>query len=128
MFPPPPGDNPSPFARLDRLSGARHGLEPRATQPVHRLPWHVDGKAREQQCQPRYVAVVLARLVGAAQDNVIDRGGGDPPPPHHRPYPDPGEVIRAPARPRPPPPPHGRPPSPTNKNVEHYRPTPTPFV
>src|SRR3989441_12996218 len=51
---------------------------PRSTLfPYTTLFRSCNGEAREQQGHPRHVAVVLPRLVGAAQDDVIDRGGGD---------------------------------------------------
>src|SRR5437773_6631868 len=64
-------------ARLD-LSGRGDGrLHPGSTQPVDRLARHLDGKAREQERHTRDIAVVLARLVGAAEDHVLDLGGLD---------------------------------------------------
>src|SRR5882672_7657382 len=36
-----------PFARLDRLRGTGGGLESRAAQPIHRLPWHFDRQPGE---------------------------------------------------------------------------------
>src|SRR5205814_2303906 len=53
------------------------GLHARAAQAVHGLAWDLDRKAGEQQRHARHVAVVLARLVGAAEDDVIDVFGLD---------------------------------------------------
>jgi hypothetical protein len=33
---------------------------------------------RQQRAHPRYVAIVLARLVGAAQDHLVDHNGIKP--------------------------------------------------
>ena len=68
------GDEHVALACLHRLGRARRRLQPGAAQPVHRLPGHLDRQAGEQQRHARDVAVVLARLVGAAEDHVVDRG------------------------------------------------------
>ena len=51
--------------RVDRL-------EPGAAQAVDRQPADLDREAGEEQGHPRDVAVVLAGLVRAAEDDVLD--------------------------------------------------------
>ena len=68
------------------ISSASPALMARAAWPTasrpepHRrltvMPGHAVGQAGEQQRHARDVAVVLAGLVGAAEDHVVDRGGG----------------------------------------------------
>ena len=53
--------------RVDRL-------EARAAQPVDGQPADLDREAGQQHGHPRDVAVVLAGLVGAAEDDVLDEG------------------------------------------------------
>src|SRR5205814_2262017 len=72
------GDKHLTLTRLDRLGGARRRLQPRAAQPVHGLARHFDRKTRQEQGHPRHVAVVLAGLIGAAEDHVVDRERIDP--------------------------------------------------
>jgi hypothetical protein len=61
----------------DRMGGAHHGLQPRAAQAVDRLSRHVDRQPREERRHPADVAVVLPRLVGSAEDHVVDHQGVD---------------------------------------------------
>ena len=51
--------------RIDRLQSG-------ATQPIDGQPAHLDREARQQHGHPRDVAIVLAGLVGAAEDDVLD--------------------------------------------------------
>ena len=48
-------------------------VEARSAQPVDRRAGHLDRQARRAARHARDVAVVLARLVGAAVDHVVDR-------------------------------------------------------
>ena len=54
------------------MRGGVDRLQPRAAQPVDGLPADLDREAGEEQRHARHVAVVLAGLVGAAQDDVLD--------------------------------------------------------
>ena len=56
----------------DRVRGRVDRLEPRAAQPVDGQPADLDREVGEEQRHPRDVAVVLAGLVGAAEDDVLD--------------------------------------------------------
>ena len=47
--------------------------EPGAAEAVHRLPGDLDGQSGEERGHPGHVPVVLARLVRAAEDDVLDR-------------------------------------------------------
>ena len=59
----------------DRVGGARHGLKTRAAESIHRLARHLHREAGEQQRHSGHVPVVLARLIGAAEDDVVDPAG-----------------------------------------------------
>jgi hypothetical protein len=48
-------------------------LEARRAQAVHGHAWNARGQARQQQGHSRDVAVVLARLVGAAEHDLVER-------------------------------------------------------
>ena len=68
--PPPMNTSPSPTAiacaaRVDRL-------QPGAAQPVDGQAADLDREAGEEHRHPGDVAVVLAGLVGAAEDDVLD--------------------------------------------------------
>ncbi len=65
------------FARLDLPCRRDHRIEARRAQPVDRQSRHGFRQARQQGRHARHIAVVLARLVGAAQDHFIDRRSGD---------------------------------------------------
>jgi hypothetical protein len=54
------------------MGSAGHGLEPGAAQAVHGLTRDLDRKPRQEQRHPGDVAVVLASLIGAAEDDVVD--------------------------------------------------------
>ena len=61
---------------LAELHGARRmagGLETRTAQAIDRGARHLDRQAGQQARHARHVAVVLARLVDAAIDHVVDR-------------------------------------------------------
>ena len=59
-------------ARDDRVAGAHHGAQSRGAEAVHRHAADAVGQTGEQRGEPRDVAVVLARLVGAAEPHVLD--------------------------------------------------------
>ena len=54
------------------MRGRVDRLEPGAAQPVDGQPADLDREVGEEQRHPRDVAVVLAGLVGAAEDDVLD--------------------------------------------------------
>jgi len=58
--------------RLDLPRRRDRRLHAGAAQAVHRLAGHLDGETCEQQRHARDVAVVLAGLVRAAEDDVGD--------------------------------------------------------
>src|SRR5438874_8497073 len=64
------GDEHLALAAPDGLRRGVDGLQAGATQAVDRLAWYVDGQAGEQERHPGDIAVVLAGLVGAPQNNV----------------------------------------------------------
>ena len=85
----------------DRVRGRVDRLQPGPAQPIDGQPADLDREAGQQHGHPRHVAVVLARLVRAAEDHVLDQrrvdaGAVDDGPQHER-----GEVVRADARERP---------------------------
>ena len=61
----------------DRVGGGVDGLQPGAAQPVDGLAGDLDRQPGQQRGHARHVAVVLARLVGAAEDHVLDARGID---------------------------------------------------
>ena len=65
-------------ADRDRVRRRVDRLEPGAAQPVDGQPADLDREVREQERHPRDVAVVLAGLVGAAEDDVLDEPGSMP--------------------------------------------------
>ena len=66
------GDEEIAVARDHRVTGRHHGCEPRRAEPVHRDAGDRLGQAREQHGHSGDVAVVLARLVRAAEVDVLD--------------------------------------------------------
>jgi hypothetical protein len=54
------------------MRGGYHCLQSGAAQAIDRLPGDLDGKSREQCGHPGDIPVVLAGLVRAAQDYVVD--------------------------------------------------------
>jgi hypothetical protein len=65
------------LARRDQPRGIRDRLEARAAEAVDGDTGDRDRKSREQRAHPADVAVVLAGLVRAAEDHVVDPLGGD---------------------------------------------------
>jgi hypothetical protein len=68
----PAGDHQLRLARADRARSNPHRLHARAAQPVDRGARHARREPRQQRRHAGDVAVVLARLVGAAEDHVVD--------------------------------------------------------
>ena len=65
------------FAGANGVGSGDHCLQAGAAEPVHGLSRHLDRKPREQRCHAGDVSVVLARLVGATEDHVVDALGRD---------------------------------------------------
>ena len=61
----------------DRVGRRVDRLEPRAAQPVDGQAADLDREAGQEHGHPRDVAVVLAGLVRAAEDDVLDERGVD---------------------------------------------------
>ena len=68
------GDEEVAVARGDRVAGGDDGREPGRAEPVDGHARDRLGQPREQRGHPRDVAVVLARLVRAAEVDVLDLG------------------------------------------------------
>ena len=60
------------FAGTDRARGVAHGIQPRSAKPVHRDARDLVRQAREQERHARDIAVVLAGLVGAAEEYFVE--------------------------------------------------------
>ena len=60
------------LATLDRARGFANGVETRTAQAIDREAGHAVGDPRQQQRHTSDVAVVLAGLVGATHDHVLD--------------------------------------------------------
>ena len=69
-----PGDRELHLAGTDRAGGDRHRIEPGAAEAIDRGPRHRYRQSREQPRHASDVAVVLARLVGAAEEHLLDCG------------------------------------------------------
>ena len=67
------GDDEIGLARAHQARRDGDRVQARAAQAVHRDARHFDGQAREQRRHAREIAVVLARLVRAAEHDVVDR-------------------------------------------------------
>ena len=63
---------------LDGAGGAADGIEAGTAQPVDRRPGDGSGQASQQHSHACDIAVVLTRLVGAAEDAVVKRVPVDP--------------------------------------------------
>ena len=63
-----------PGVTVNRLCAS--SLEARCAEPVHGHARNLDRQAREEEAHAGDVAVVLAGLVGAAENHVIDAVGG----------------------------------------------------
>ena len=57
------------------MGGARRGLQAGAAEAVHGLPRDLDGQAGQERGHAGDVPVVLARLIGAAEDHIVDPVG-----------------------------------------------------
>ena len=66
------GDERVAVADHDRVGGRVDRLEPGAAQSVDRLAGDLDRQPREQRAHARDVAVVLAGLIGRAENHVVD--------------------------------------------------------
>ena len=66
------GDGQIHVAGADRPGGGTDGIHAAGAEPVDRGPRDIDRQACQQSGHARDVAVVFARLVGAAHDDIID--------------------------------------------------------
>ena len=71
------GDDDVGLAGADLLRGRRDRLQARRAQPVDGVAGDLVAQAGEQDGHARDVAVVLARLVGGAEDDLVDRVARD---------------------------------------------------
>src|SRR5918996_700723 len=78
----PAGDEELAVSRADGMAGGDDGRETGGTETVDRHAGDLLRKAGEQGRHAGDVAVVLARLVGAAEVDVLDLAGGDARPLH----------------------------------------------
>jgi hypothetical protein len=97
----PAGDDDVGLARLHGHGGVRDGGQAAGAQPVHGVAADRQRQAGEQHGHPRHVAVVLAGLVGVAEDHLVDALGVDAGAPHRLADDQRGEVVRADPRQRP---------------------------
>ena len=65
------------FAGQDRTGGQVHGVQARGAVAVDRQAGDIDGKAGQQRRHAGHVTVVLARLVAAAGEHVVQQGRVD---------------------------------------------------
>ena len=72
-----PCDRELGFAATDGARGIADRIESRGAQPVHGHPWHAIRDAGQEQRHAGHVAIVLARLVGAAEHHLIELGPVD---------------------------------------------------
>ena len=79
MLSTPPAMKTSPSPARMACAALTIACSPDAAQAVHRLARHFDRQPGEQRRHARHVAIVLARLVGAAEDHVVDRASGSMP-------------------------------------------------
>jgi hypothetical protein len=77
-----PGHDDVGLVDLDRPPGLHDGIQAGRAQAVHRGARHGDRQSGEQQAHPGDVAVVLAGLVRAAGDDLVDGARFDPAAPH----------------------------------------------
>jgi hypothetical protein len=66
------GDHEIRFARTDRACGIADGIEAGAAQAVDGGGWNRGGQAGEQGGHASDIAIVLPRLIGAAQHDFVD--------------------------------------------------------
>ena len=67
------GDCELDLARLDRARRRRDRVHARGAEPVDGRAGNGIGQAREQQGHAGEIAVVLARLIGRAEEHLLDR-------------------------------------------------------
>ena len=90
--PPPMNTSPSPTAMAWAAELIAWSPDPHSRLTVR--PPTSTGKSGQEQRHPRDVAVVLAGLVGAAEDDVLDEAGIEPGPVDDRAQHGRGEVVR----------------------------------
>ena len=86
-------------ADRDGVGGRVDRLEAGPAQPVDGQAADLDREVRQEQRHPRDVAVVLAGLVGTAEDDVLDERRIEPGPVHHGAQHGRGKVVRPNATP-----------------------------
>jgi hypothetical protein len=89
-----------PIADRDRVRRRIDGLEAGAAQAIDRLAADLDREARQQRRHSGDIAVVLAGLVRAAEDDVLDEHRIEAGAVHHRPEHEGGKVVGSDARQR----------------------------
>ena len=67
------GDGKRDLTCGDGSRGAADGIEPGGAEPVDRVARHRHRESREQQRHARDIAVIFARLVGAAEHDFLDQ-------------------------------------------------------
>ena len=97
----PPAMNTSPSPAPIAWAAEFTACRPGAAQPVDGLSGHLDREPGEERGHARDVAVVLARPVGAAEDDVLDQGPVDAGPLDDGRDGDGGEVVGPDGRQRP---------------------------
>ena len=91
----PAGDDQVGLPGPDLPGPDGHRVRPRPAQPVDGRPGHLHRQPGQQHRHPGHVPVVLARLVGAPQDHVVDRRPVHRrQPPRQRPHDMGGQVVR----------------------------------
>jgi hypothetical protein len=67
------GEHERGLAALDCARGNRDRVQARAAEAIDRRTGYFRRKSGEQQCHAAHIAIVLARLIRAAIDDVVDR-------------------------------------------------------
>ena len=100
MLSTPPATNTSPSPTAIACAAALTACSPEPHSRLTVWPGDLDGQSGQQQRHAGHVAVVLAGLVGAAEDHVVDEAGSMPARSTTARSDGRGEVVRAHARER----------------------------
>jgi hypothetical protein len=68
----PAGNNQIRFSGFDRSGPNGNGIQARTAQTVNSTAGYTLGEPSQQKSHSRHVAVILARLIRAAQDHIVD--------------------------------------------------------